>query len=71
MLKGHVGRKRHRKSPTRATLGKLTRALDELESFYDADDRPQVITYTEAEALLKAIRTIQSVESSVWAREKQ
>ncbi len=53
---------------TRATVGKLERALIALESFADSDNIEQTISYTEQLELARSIDTIRRIESNLLNR---
>ncbi len=50
---------------TRATTGKLERALINLESFADSDNVAQTISYREQLELAKAIDIVRNIESGI------
>ena len=57
-----------RTNTTRATRGKLERALIELESFANADNVDHVISARDQNGLARAIDLIQIIESTLYHR---
>ena len=53
---------------TRATRGKLERALIELESFANADNVDHVVSAWDQNGLARAIDLIRTVESTLYHR---
>ncbi len=51
---------------TKATRGKLERALEQLESFGNADNVEAVLSYDDRYALAKATSIIRRIESELW-----
>ena len=51
---------------TRATRGKLDRALIELESFANADDVADIVTYSDQIQLAKAMDIVRNIESALY-----
>ena len=54
---------------TKATRGKLERALDALDSFRNADNIESVLTPTDRKELLVAVATIALIESRLYNEE--
>lgn len=62
---------RKNRGATRATRGKLVRALEALESFRDSDDIDTVIDRGEKRDLDNALQILHDIESTLFHKEME